>query len=157
MDRPQAGGEVGMEQLGTILIVEDEADDAELLEYSFVKAGVANPRFALDNGDDAAAYIEGIGKYADRDRHPLPCLILLDLKLPRLSGFEVLERIRAGAHTRNIPVVVLTSSDNKGDIERAYSAGANSYLVKPVSRDALLAMVRALDAFWIKLNRAATT
>jgi DNA-binding response OmpR family regulator len=81
-------------------------------------------------------------------------LVLLDLKLPRRSGFEVLELIRGNEAIQHLPVVVLTSSDNQEDIKRAYGAGANSYLVKPVTRDALLAMVRALDAFWIKLNRS---
>jgi DNA-binding response OmpR family regulator len=142
-----------MEPLRTILIVEDEADDAELLGYAFEKAGVVNPRVTLDNGDDAAAYIAGASHYADRQRYPLPGLVLLDLKLPRRSGFEVLQIIRDSNTARHIPVVVLTSSDQPQDVMRAYSVGANSYLVKPVTRDALLVMVRALDAYWIKLNR----
>ena len=142
-----------MHPLRTILIVEDESDDAELLGYAFEKAGVLNPRLTLDNGDDAAAYIGGAAVYADRQRFPLPGLVLLDLKLPRRSGFEVLQSIRDNPSTRHIPVVVLTSSDQPEDIMRAYTAGANSYLVKPVTRDALLALVRTLDAYWIKLNR----
>jgi DNA-binding response OmpR family regulator len=79
----------------------------------------------------------------------------LDLKLPRRSGFEVLGVIRANEAAKRVPVVVLTSSDNKSDIDRAYAAGANSYLVKPVTRDSLVAMVKALDAYWIKLNLTA--
>jgi CheY-like chemotaxis protein len=145
-----------MEQLMPILIVEDEADDAELLDYAFQKVGVENPRQILDNGEAAAAYIAGNGAFTDRSRFPLPGLILLDLKLPLRSGFEVLEIIRADELARHIPVVVLTSSDNETDIQRAYRAGANSYLVKPVTRDALLAMVGTLKAYWIKLNRFAT-
>lgn len=143
-----------MQELKTILIVEDEADDAELLGYALEKIGVANPRTTLANGDEAALYLEGAGAYADRARYPLPGLILLDLKLPRRSGFEVLEWIRANETTRPIPVVVLTSSDNQDDIKRAYAFGANSYVVKPASHEALFTLVRALDAFWIKLNRS---
>jgi DNA-binding response OmpR family regulator len=142
-----------MEKLRTILIVEDEADDAELIGYAFDKAGVQNPRRTLVNGDDAAAYMEGSAEYADRTSNPLPGLVLLDLKLPRRSGFEVLQVIRRDAATQHVPVIVLTSSDHQHDIERAYSAGANSYLVKPVTRESLLALVRSLDAYWIKLNR----
>jgi CheY-like chemotaxis protein len=144
-----------LKNLRTILIVEDEADDAELIEYAFEKAGVANPRVVLADGDRAAAYIEGTPEYSDRTRFPIPGLILLDLKLPRRSGFQVLELIRGDGPTQHVPVVVLTSSDNHQDVERAYALGANSYLVKPVTRDALLEMVRTLHAYWIKLNRPA--
>ncbi len=140
----------------TILIVEDEADDAEMLGYAFQKAGVLNPRVMLDNGDDAAAYIAGTAAYGDRQRYPLPGLVLLDLKLPRRSGFEVLQFMRGDSAAKHIPVVVLTSSDQPEDIKRAYALGANSYLVKPVTRDALLNMVQVLDAYWIKLNRYIT-
>jgi CheY-like chemotaxis protein len=146
-----------MEQLSTILIVEDEADDIELLDYALTKAGVDNPRRALRDGDEAAAYIGGSAEYADRSHFPLPGLVLLDLKLPRRSGFEVLECIRNDQFAKHIPVIVLTSSDNEKDIVRAYAAGANSYLVKPVKRDALLTMVKTLDDYWIKLNRNVPT
>ncbi len=138
--------------MATILLVEDNPDDAELLEYAFRKAGIANPLLAVADGDAAVDYIGGRGAYADRTRHPLPELILLDLKLPRRSGFEVLGFIRGQEATRHTPVVVLTSSSQHGDIQRAYEAGTNSYLVKPVGRDALLEMVRSLEAYWIKLN-----
>lgn len=141
-----------MNELATILLVEDNPDDAELLEYAFRKAGIANPLLAVADGDAAVDYIGGRGAYADRTRHPLPELILLDLKLPRRSGFEVLGFIRGQEATRHTPVVVLTSSSQHGDIQRAYEAGTNSYLVKPVGRDALLEMVRSLEAYWIKLN-----
>ncbi len=141
-----------MNELSTILLVEDNPDDAELLEYAFRKAGIANPLLAVADGDAAVDYVGGRGAYADRTRHPLPELILLDLKLPRRSGFEVLGFIRGQEATRHTPVVVLTSSSQHGDIQRAYEAGANSYLVKPVGRDALIEMVRSLKAYWIKHN-----
>jgi CheY-like chemotaxis protein len=142
-----------MHELSTVLLVEDDEDDAELIGYAFAKAGIANPLVRVADGDSAVDYVEGRGRYADRTRHPVPALILLDLKLPRRSGFEVLESVRANEPTRHTPVVVLTSSGQQADIERAYALCANSYLVKPVNREQLLAMVSTLDAYWIRLNR----
>lgn len=144
-----------MNDQSTILLVEDNRDDIELIEYAFGKAGIANPVAVVTDGDSAVAYVEGQGAYADRRAHPLPSLFLLDLKLPKRSGFEVLGRIRATEATRRTPVVVLTSSNQELDIRQAYDLGANSYLVKPVGHDALLVMVRSLEAYWIKLNRTA--
>ncbi len=137
----------------TILTVEDNADDAELIAYAFDKVGVPNPLVAVADGDAAVDYLSGTGAYADRRRHPLPALILLDLKMPKRSGFEVLAFLRIQEATRHTPVVVLTSSNQQADIERAYALGANSYLVKPVSRDKLIDMIRSLDAYWLKLNQ----
>ncbi len=141
-----------MNELSPILLVEDNPDDAELLEYAFRKAGIANPLLAVTDGDAAVEYVGGTGAYADRRRHPIPELILLDLKLPRRSGFEVLAFIRGQDATRHTPVVVLTSSSQPADIQRAYEAGANSYLVKPADLDTLIEMMRSLKAYWIKLN-----
>lgn len=146
-----------MDDLSTVLLVEDNPDDAELIVHAFGKAGIGNPIIIVDDGDKAMDYIHGRSAYADLDRFPIPGLILLDLKLPRRSGFEVLETIRAIEATRRVPVVVLTSSNQEDDIRRAYDVGANSYLVKPIGRDALVAMVRSLDAFWIKLNQSAAS
>lgn len=142
-----------MNKLSRIMLVEDNSDDADLVVHAFEKAGIQNPLFTLADGDSAAAYIGATGSYADRDVYPLPGLVLLDLKLPRRSGFEVLEAIRSDPFAKLLPVVVLTSSDQRNDVERAYTAGANSYLVKPATRDALLSMVKVLDSYWIKLNR----
>ena len=146
-----------MDDLSTVLLVEDNPDDAELIAHAFGKAGISNPMIVVDDGDRAIDYVHGHSTYADRLKFPLPGLVLLDLKLPRRSGFEVLEVIRANEATRRIPVVVLTSSNQEGDIRRAYDAGANAYLVKPIGRDALVAMVRSLDAFWMKLNQSVTS
>lgn len=143
-----------MHRLSSILLVEDNEDDAELIAYAFEKAGITNPLVTLADGETAIAFVNGDPPYADRSRHPLPALILLDLKLPRRSGFDVLRAVRQGDASRHTPVVVLTSSNQDADIRRAYELCANSYLVKPVSRDALLGMVRTLDAYWIRLNRA---
>ena len=143
-----------MDDLSTVLLIEDNPDDAELIGYAFKKAGVANPLIVVGDGDKAIDYLYGRSAYADREKFPLPGLFLLDLKLPRRSGFEVLEAIRANQTTRNTPVVVLTSSNQATDIERAYELGANSYLVKPIGRDSLITMVRSLDSFWLNLNQA---
>lgn len=144
-----------MNELSTILLVEDNPDDAELIDYAFRKAGIANPLVTVTDGDAAVDYVGGTEAYADRTRHPRPELILLDLKLPRRSGFEVLSFIRGQQATRHTPVVVLTSSNQQDDIRRSYEHGANSYLVKPIGRDALIEMVRSLKAYWIKLNHEA--
>jgi CheY-like chemotaxis protein len=142
-----------MNDESSILLVEDNPDDAELVRYAFEKVAIGNPLVSLSDGDAAVEFLIGAGVYADRKRHPLPALILLDLKLPRRSGFEVLRFIRDQQATRHTPVVVLTSSNQQDDIRRAYEDGANSYLIKPVGRDALIEMVRSLNAYWIKLNQ----
>lgn len=136
-----------------ILIIEDDRDDAELIRYAFDKAGIPDPLLFIEDGAKAIAFVRGAGPYADRDQHPRPSLVLLDLRLPRRSGFEVLAAIRDDETMRLTPVVVLTSSTQEADIRRAYGAGANSYLVKPVGGEQLLEMVRSLEAYWINLNR----
>lgn len=145
-----------MNDEATILLVEDNSDDAELIAYAFRKVGITNPLFRLADGDAAVEYLGGTGKYADRLHYPLPALILLDLKLPKRSGFEVLAFVRGQKATRHTTVVVLSSSNQQADIERAYDLGANSYLIKPVNRDKLIELVRSLDAYWLKLNQADT-
>ena len=99
------------------------------------------------------AYLAGEGPFADRQRHPFPVLVLLDLKLPRRSGLEVLEWIRAQTGLKRLPVVVLTSSKEATDVNRAYDLGANSYLVKPVGFDSLLELVKSLEVYWLILNQ----
>jgi CheY-like chemotaxis protein len=135
-----------------ILAVEDEDDDVALLKRAFRKAGLVNPVRFLADGEQAVSYLAGEGEYADREAYPLPSLILLDLKLPRKSGLEVLAWLREQPVLRRIPVVVLTSSKQNVDLERAYDLGANSYLVKPVAFTDLLEMIGALQLYWIRLN-----
>lgn len=137
----------------TVLLVEDDPDDTQLFRHAFAKAGLDNPLVVASDGDAAVAYLDRFAASAEHGHGPPPSLVILDLKLPRRSGFEVLSHIRRQAATRHVPVVVLTSSDRHDDIERAYEAGANSYLVKPLSRDALIELVRSLDAFWLRLNQ----
>ena len=114
-----------MDDLSTILLVEDNPDDAELIAYAFSKAGIGNPIIVVDDGEKAMDYVHGHSAYANRREFPVPGIILLDLKLPRRSGFEVLEAVRATEATRRGPVVVLTSSNQQDDIRRAYDMGAN--------------------------------
>ncbi len=138
---------------GVVLIVEDEADDRDLLARAFKRAGIDVPlRFAKD-GDEAVDYLEGV--VADASRAS-PFIILLDLKLPRRSGFEVLEWVKQSARLRRIPVIILTSSRESIDLERAYDLGANSYLVKPARPEALRQMVEQINAYWLGLNEMAT-
>ena len=143
-----------MNELSIILLVEDNPDDAELIQYAFEKAGIQNPLVIVTDGDAAVEYIGRTGVHADRIGQPLPELILLDLKLPRRSGFEVLSFIREHNPTKHTPVVVLTSSGQDEDIRRSYELGANSFLVKPIGHDALIQMAHTLKAYWIKLNHA---
>ena len=138
----------------TVLLVEDNPDDIDLVRHAFRKAGISASLQVVDDGDKAVAYIGGEGPYANRVLHPQPRLILLDLKLPRRSGFDVLTWARAHGPTMHTPIVVLTSSDQDADIKRAYGCGANSYLTKPVGRDALVSMLTAVDSYWLGLNRA---
>jgi len=136
-----------------VLLVEDDADHVLLIQRAFSKANLVNPLRIVRDGDDAVNYLSGSGPYADRTRHPLPSLILLDLKLPRKSGLEVLEWLRGEPHLKFTPVVILSSSAETADIQRAYVLGVNSYLVKPVNFGDLLEMVKSIGMYWMILNR----
>jgi CheY-like chemotaxis protein len=136
----------------TILLVEDDPNDVLLIERAFRRANLANPLRVVGDGEAALAYLSGELPYTDRDRYPMPLMILLDLKLPRKSGLEVLAWLRQQPGLKRLPVVVLTSSREASDINRAYDLGANSYLVKPVDFDALLDMVKNLNLYWLLLN-----
>ena len=138
--------------LPTILLAEDDANDALLIGRAFRKANVVNPIEVVGDGEVAIAYLAGHGPYADRERYPLPALMLLDLKMPRKSGLEVLRWLREQSSLRHLPVVVLTSSREPADINRAYELGVKSYLVKPVAFETLLEMVRALSLYWLMLS-----
>src|SRR5690242_11058819 len=121
-----------MSDAAVILLVEDRDDDVVLAEQALKRACVTNPVRIVKDGNEAIAYLSGQGRYSSRTDHPLPALILLDLKLPGTDGFEVLKWIREQPETRTIPVVVLTSSEQMRDVNRAYALGANSFLVKPL-------------------------
>ncbi len=139
-----------------ILLVEDDPNDVILIRRAFDKARIANPIQLVRDGEEAIAYLAGTPPYDDRRRYPLPMLLLLDLKMPRKSGFEVLAWLRQQPHLRRLPVVVLTSSKDTPDIDRAYDLGANSYLVKPVAFEALIDMVKILGLYWLIYNQKPT-
>lgn len=136
----------------TILLVEDDHNDVLLIKRAFQKVKIANPIVVLNDGEQAISYLAGREPYVDR---AVPMLMLLDLKLPRKSGHEVLEWLRKQQILKRLPVVVLTASSESSDINLAYDLGANSYLVKPVTFDALVEMVKTLNLYWLILNRRA--
>ena len=143
----------GLEQY-TILLVEDDPNDIILIKRAFSKANITNPLQVVEDGEEAIAYLAGKDRYSDRRKYPIPILILLDLKLPRKSGHEVLEWLRQQPGLKRLTVVVLTSSQQSSDINRAYDLGANSYLVKPITFDALVDMVKNLNFYWVILNES---
>ncbi len=135
-----------------ILLVEDNPDD-ELLTLRALRTGqVANDIVVTRDGAEALDFLFATGPYAEREKPGLPELILLDLKLPKLDGLEVLQRIRQDVRTRHLPVVVLTSSDEENDILESYSRGANSYIRKPVDFAQFTEAVKQLKLYWLVLN-----
>ena len=138
---------------GIILLAEDDPNDVILfqraLERASLSAGWLN---VVRDGEEAISYLSGQGSFADRGRYPLPSLLLLDLKMPRKSGLEVLSWLRKQPSLRCLIVVILTSSNNSEDIRLAYEAGANSYLVKPVDFTAMVEMIRAASSYWLQMN-----
>lgn len=136
-----------------ILLVEDKPSDVELTIRAFKKNNLSNNVLVAKDGAEALDVIFGTGEHADRDVENLPRVILLDLKLPKISGLEVLEKVKSDERTRDIPVVVLTSSQEDKDIQECYRLGVNSYIVKPVEFDKFLETVRELGLYWLLLNQ----
>jgi CheY-like chemotaxis protein len=130
-----------------ILLVEDCAEDASLVQVAFKKWGINNPIRVVPDGEQAVDYLAARGSYADRDQHPLPCLAILDLKLPTMSGFEVLQWIRAQAGLENLPVVVLSGTKNLGDFDQAHRLGANACVVKSLDLTELYDLIQHIDYF----------
>jgi CheY-like chemotaxis protein len=141
-----------MDRPAHILLVEDSRMDVELTLDAFREARLANTVHVASSGEQALDYLLGQGRYADRGAFPLPDLILLDLKLPGISGHEVLKRIKSEPVIKRIPVIILTSSKEEGDRTLSYDNGANSYLLKPVSFEGFLAVVRQVGEYWLSLN-----
>lgn len=141
-----------MSKPAVILLVEDNRMDVELTLDAFREARFGNPIQVVGDGQEALDYLFGLGKYVERESYPLPDLILLDLKLPGVDGHEVLHRIKTTEGLKRIPVVILTSSREEADLVRSYDNGANSYLVKPVSFEGLMGVVRTLGEYWLTLN-----
>jgi CheY-like chemotaxis protein len=136
-----------------ILLVEDNEDDAFLMQRALKAAGIANPLFIVEDGQQAIDYLSGTGAFAERSKHPLPAIVLLDLKLPMKGGLEVLEWIRKQPELENVVVVVLTSSSEPSDLKRAYHLGANSYVTKPPTSGQLTDLAKAFKWYWLEFNR----
>jgi len=141
----------------SILYVEDEETDVMLLQHVFTRVGITNLLKTVKDGKAAKDYLAGNAPYADRQQHPLPGLLLLDLNLPYWSGLEVLGWIRQQPRLRWLPVVIFTSSRRPDDVVKAYEAGANGYLVKPNSLADLTTMVQSLRDFWLLQNQLPET
>jgi len=139
-----------------ILLVEDDPNDVLLIQRAFQKAGLNNSLKVVRNGEQAVEYLSGEDAYADRERFPLPFLVLLDLKMPGTDGFEVLAWTRSVANLKRLLVVVLTSSNLQADVDKAYELGANSYLVKPVEFDDMVNLIQRFEAYWTEINRIPT-
>jgi CheY-like chemotaxis protein len=134
-----------------LLLAEDDENDVFFMQRAFKQAKIANPLLRVKDGEEAIAYLQGEGAFADRKEFPLPCLILLDLKMPRRNGFEVISWVRSQPVLKRLPIVVLTSSKEDPDINRAYELGASTYLVKPVKFEGLVEMMKALHMYWLML------
>src|SRR5689334_3395224 len=136
---------------GPILVADDDADEIVLLRLAFLKAGLSNRLISVGDGEECVQYLRGEGEFADRSLFPLPQLLLLDLKMPRLNGIQVLTWIRSQPHFRQLPVIVLTGTTFDSDITRAYAAGANSFLPKVLDPSGLAAQVKGIVEFWVGL------
>jgi len=136
-----------------ILLVEDRPDDVVLVKRALAAAHVTNPLFVVSDGEEAFAYLDGVGLYADRLRFPLPQIMLLDLKMPKMDGFDVLRVVRNQPNFKGIRIIVLTSSEDIFDIQKAYELGASSFLVKPLDFEDYSSMMRTLSAFWLYTSR----
>ncbi|HLY09254.1 MAG TPA: response regulator [Planctomycetota bacterium] len=135
--------------LRPVLAAEDEASDAFLLRLVFERARIPNPLVIVGDGQEAMDYVLGAGPFQDRSRHPFPVLLFLDLKMPRMSGFEVLASLGGHAELSELPAVILSSSSDREDIRQALRLGAREYLIKPQSLSELTSFIRAVYDRWI--------
>ena len=142
-----------MSEMGHILVAEDDPTDAYFFERAFKRAGIPVALHFVGDGEQALEYLKGVCEYADRARYPLPRLVLLDLHMPRMGGFSVLNWLRKLPQFAGLQVVIFSSSDAPKDIDRAYGLGANSYLVKPHSMDELTALVGRFKKYWLEQEK----
>ena len=136
-----------------LLLVEDNEDDVFLMKRALKGARVVNPLFVVEDGQEAVDYLGGGGKFADRDQYPLPAVVFLDLKLPFISGHDVLAWIRRQRELESLVVIVLTSSNEPSDLNRCYALGANSYVVKPPTPEQLEDLAKAFKWYWLEYNQ----
>jgi CheY-like chemotaxis protein len=141
-----------MKKTEHILLAKDNEDYAVLFRRALQAARIDASLEVVRDGQEAVDYLAGVGLYTDRERHPFPKLVLLDLRMPRMDGFEVLSAVRQRLGLTQLPVVVLTHSDNPADVKRAYELGATSYFRKPDSLEGLDEMIHVLHAYWLKFN-----
>ena len=139
-------------QSDTVLLVEDNNDDIEITLHAFKKHGIKNKVVVATDGEEAIHYLFAQGKYASRNQHDIPSLVLLDLQLPKINGLEVLKKIRENPVTQYIPVVLLTTSDEHSDVIEGYKLGSNSYIKKPESYDVFENVVGNLTQYWLNFN-----
>ncbi len=142
-----------MSEHGVILLAEDDEDHVVLIRHAFAEADLRNPLFVVWNGEEAIAYLSGTGKYANRDEYPLPDLLLLDLKMPRVDGFEVLKWVRQQPGMAALRILVLTSSNELRDVNRAYQLGANSFLVKPLDFQDVIQLSKVIQKYWLNTSK----
>ncbi len=142
-----------MPEHAVILLAEDEEDYVILIRHAFSKAKIPNPLYVVSNGEEAISYLRGKAKYANRDEYPLPDLLLLDLKMPRVNGFEVLKWVRQQPGLSGLRVLVLTSSDELRDVNQAYQLGANSFMTKPADFENLAELSRLIQDFRLKVSK----
>ena len=132
----------------TVLLVEDDLNDIFFVKRAFKIAKIENPLQVVTDGQEAMQYLRGEGKYADRATHPLPKLIVMDIKMPRKSGFDVLQWVKNDGPLRRIPIVIVSSSDNPADINHAYELGANAYMIKPMDLRAVEHLFSSITHYW---------
>jgi CheY-like chemotaxis protein len=135
-----------------ILVAEDNPHDAFFLERAFVRAGINTPLQFVENGEDAIKYLSAAVPFSDRQQFPLPSIMILDLQMPRMDGFEVLQWVRQQPGLRRLPVMVFTSSAEPKDVDQAHELGANGYLIKPTGAEDLFSAVQAFEKFWLQRN-----
>jgi CheY-like chemotaxis protein len=131
-----------------VLLVEDDLNDIFLVKRAFKRAEIPNPLQVVTDGVEAIRYLQGEGKYADRQAYPLPRLIVMDIKMPRKTGFEVLEWIKSDGFLKRIPVVIVSSSDQAADVNKAYELGANAYMIKPVNFKSVENLFQTITHYW---------
>src|SRR5712664_1752952 len=146
-----------MPDQAVILLAEDREDDIALVRKAFAKAYIQNPLHVVRDGEEAIAYLQGEGRYYNRDEYPLPDLLLLDLKMPRMDGFDVLKWIRQQPGLSSLRVVVLTSSEDIRDVNVAYKLGANSFMVKPMDFENVVELGKVLRDYWLKMDKGPET
>jgi CheY-like chemotaxis protein len=141
-----------MNQVYCLLIAEDDANDVFFLKRAFQEAEIHNQLHFVHDGQEAIDYLSATGKFSDRARYPLPALLILDLKMPRKTGMEVLKWLAEQPELRRLPVVVFTSSAHQKDVERAYDLGANAFVVKPSSNGRRVDLAKVIKGFWLEFN-----